>query len=146
MTDRPRRNHEPPSVVAKRGWRYHHLGIPTDLERPGEIHLETYGLHVSGFATSPFGIEWMRFDEDSPVHPLVRALPHVAFEVDDLDAALEGLEVIAAPGSPSKGVRAAMVVVDGAPVELISFRRPRARSGSRTTRGGGRRRSGETRG
>jgi hypothetical protein len=42
--------------------------------------------------------------------------------VDDLDAALIGEEVISPPGSPSAGVRAAMIVVDGAPVELISFR------------------------
>jgi hypothetical protein len=46
----------------------------------------------------------------------------VAFEVDDLDAALEGQEVIHPPGSPSDGVRAAMILVDGAPVELIWFR------------------------
>jgi hypothetical protein len=50
-------------------------------------------------------------------------MPHVAFEVDDLDAALEGQEVIHPPGSPSDGVRAAMILVDGAPVELIWFQR-----------------------
>jgi hypothetical protein len=43
--------------------------------------------------------------------------------VDDLDAALMGEEVISPPGSPSDGVRAAMIIVDGAPVELISFRK-----------------------
>jgi hypothetical protein len=47
----------------------------------------------------------------------------VAFEVDDLDAALEGQEVIFPPGSPSDGVRAAMILVNGAPVELIWFRK-----------------------
>jgi hypothetical protein len=63
----------------------------------------------------------MRFEDSSPLHPLIKSLPHVAFEVDDLDAALIGQEVISPPGSPSDGVRAAMIVVDGAPVELISF-------------------------
>lgn len=52
-----------------------------------------------------------------------QSLSHVAFEVEDLDAALVGQEVISPPGSPSEGVRAAMIVVDGAPVELISFRK-----------------------
>ena len=122
-----RRSHEPPSVVAKLGWRYHHIGIPTDVRRAGETHLEKYGLHVTGFPTSPYGIEWMRFDEDSPVHPLIKTLPHVAFEVDDLNAALEGQEVIGPPGAPSEGVRSAMIVVDGAPVELIWFRKPARR-------------------
>jgi hypothetical protein len=138
MTDKPRprarswtaklrKSHEPPPVVARLGWRYHHLGIPTGVRRRGEAHLVEYGLHVSGFPTSSCGIEWMRFDEDSPVHPLIKSLPHLAFEVDDLEAALEGQEVIGEPGSPSKGVRSAMIVVDGAPVELIWFRKPARR-------------------
>ena len=117
-----REGHEPPPVTSKLGWRYHHIGIPTDTPRPNEKHLEAFGLHVSGFSTSPFGIEWMRYSPDSPLHPAIKALPHVAFEVDDLDAALEGQEVIYPPGSPSDGVRAAMILVDGAPVELIWFR------------------------
>jgi hypothetical protein len=111
-------------VVAKRGWRYHHVGIPTDAPRPDETYLEQFGMHVSGFPTSPHGIEWMRFEEDSPLHPLIKTLPHIAFEVDDLEAALEGEEIIHQPGSPSEGVRAAMIVVDGAPVELICFEMP----------------------
>jgi len=118
-----RRDHEPPPVVSKLGWRYHHVGIPTDSPRPNEKHLEAFGLHVSGFSTSAFGIEWMRYSDDSALHPAIKALPHVAFEVDDLDAALEGQEVIYPPGSPSEGVRAAMILVDGAPVELIWFSR-----------------------
>lgn len=120
-TARPRRSHEPPDVIARCGWRYHHIGIPTTVPRAGETYLERFGLYVSGFPTSPYGIEWMRFEPGSPLHPLIKSLPHVAFEVDDLDAALVGEEVIAPPGSPSDGVRAAMIVVDGAPVELICF-------------------------
>lgn len=54
---------------------------------------------------------------------LVKTVPHLAFEVDDLDAALEGKDVLLAPGVPSDGVRAAMIIHDGAPVELIAFRR-----------------------
>lgn len=65
----------------------------------------------------------MRYSDDSPLHPAIKTLPHVAFEVDDLEAALEGQEVIYPPGSPSEGVRAAMILVDGAPVELIWFSR-----------------------
>lgn len=118
-----RRDDEPPPVVAQDGWRYHHVGIPTEVERPGEEYIAKYKMFVSGFSTSPYGIEWMRFEDGSPIHELIRTVPHVAFEVDDLDAELEGREVITAPGSPSEGVRAAMIVHNGAPVELIWFDR-----------------------
>jgi len=118
-----RKSHEPPDVVARRGWRYHHVGIPTNVPRANETYLAQFGLYVSGFPTSPYGIEWMRFEASSPLHPLIKSLPHVAFEVDDLDSALVGQEVISPPASPSEGVRAAVIVVDGAPVELIWFRK-----------------------
>jgi hypothetical protein len=118
-----RKDHEPPPVISQLGWRYHHIGIPTDTPRPNETHLAAFAVHVSGFSTSAFGIEWMRYAPDSPLHPAIKTLPHVAFEVEDLDAALEGQQVIHPPGSPSDGVRAAMILVNGAPVELIWFRR-----------------------
>jgi hypothetical protein len=121
MTSGHRLAHEPPPVISRLGWRYHHVGIPTHELRPNERHLEAFGLHISGFSSSPFGIEWMRYSDDSPLHPIIKSVPHVAFEVDDLDAALEGQDVIHPPGSPSEGVRAAMILVDGAPVELIWF-------------------------
>jgi len=118
-----RLSHEPPSAIAKRGWRYHHMGIPTEVEHPGETHLAQFGLYVSGFSTSPYGVEWMRFEKSSPLHELIKTVPHVAFEVDDLEAALEGQQVIHPPGSPSEGVRAAMIIDNGALIELIWFRK-----------------------
>jgi hypothetical protein len=104
-----------------KGLRYHHIGIPTSKVKPGEKHLPELGLHVSGFETSPFGVEWMRFDEDSPLPELVKRVPHVAFEVDDLEAALVGHTVLIEPTSPSEGIRVAFVVHDGAPVEFLEI-------------------------
>ena len=118
-----RQDHEPPFAVAGLGWRYHHLGIPTTVQRPGEVSLPHLKIHVAGFATSLFGIEWMRFDPDCAVSELVRTVPHIAFEVDDLETALTGRQVISEISSPSEGVRAAMIVENGAPVELIEFRK-----------------------
>lgn len=119
-----RRDHEPPAAIAEMGWRYHHMGIPTTVARSGEVHLPHLKVHVSGFDTSPFGIEWMRFDPGCAVSDLVRTVPHIAFEVDDLEAALAGLGLTAEITSPSAGVRVAMIEDGGAPVELIEFRKP----------------------
>jgi len=112
-----------PRAVARFGWRYHHLGIPTDVPRPGEQYIEHLKIHVSGFDTSPYGIEWMRFEPDCRISDLVRTVPHIAFEVDDLNAALEGKALLGEVSSPSEGVRVAMIVHNGAPVELLEFSR-----------------------
>lgn len=120
-----RQDHELPEVVTRLGWRFHHVGIPTSTPRPGEVYLERLKLHVSGFDTSPYGIEWMRFEPGCPVSDLVQAVPHVAFEVDDLEAALEGRAQLGEITAPSPGVRVAMIVDNGAPVELLEFERPR---------------------
>lgn len=115
-----RPDHEPPPVIEK-GWRYHHLGIPTSIPRANETHLEKLGMHISGFSSSPYGIEWMRFDEDSPVSDIIKTVPHIAFEVDNLEAELAGKELLGDISSPSEGVRVAMIIDHGAPVELLEF-------------------------
>lgn len=116
-----RLSHEPPVAVAKWGWKYHHLGIPYDDPRPGETHHKHLKVFVMGFETSPYGIEWMRFEPDCPVPDILRKVPHIAFKVADLDEALKGKEVLLPPGVPSSGVRSAMIVHDGALIELIEF-------------------------
>jgi hypothetical protein len=122
--EQKRQDHEPPPAISKRGWRYHHLGIPTTTPRPNEIHLPHLKIHVSGFDTSPYGVEWMRFDPDCEVSDLVRTVPHIAFEVDNLESALAGQTLLCEISSPSKGVRVAMILDNGAPIELLEFSRP----------------------
>jgi len=119
---RVRQDHEAPAAIAVAGWRYHHMGIPTQTPRPGEVYLPELKIHVSGFKSSPYGIQWMRFDADAPYPEIIKTVPHVAFEVDDLVAALEGKEILTLPNSPSEGVMVAMIVDNGAPVELLEFK------------------------
>ena len=118
-----RRSQDGPLAITRLGWRYHHLGIPHGEPRAGERHLEHLGIHVCGFETSPYGIEWMRFDPHCAVPEVVRTVPHIAFEVDDLDEALEGKQILIAPNAPSSGVRVAFILDDGAPIELLEFER-----------------------
>ncbi len=116
-----RQPHEPPAVISKLGWRYHHLGVPHAEPRANERHLPHLGMYVSGFDASPYGIEWIRFEPHAAVPAIVRSVPHVAFAVDDLDEALRGKEILIAPNTPSAGVRVAFILDDGAPVELLEF-------------------------
>ena len=101
--------------------RYHHIGIPTTERREGERLIEGHAVFVSGYKTIAYGIAWMRFEPESAVPDLVRRIPHVAFEVDDLSAELAGKEILIAPNSPAPGVTVAFIVENGAPVEFLQF-------------------------
>lgn len=120
-----RLDHELPECICKWGWKYHHLGVPTNKIMPDETYLPQFKFYVSGFSKSPFGIEWMRFEAGSPVSKLIQTVPHIAFEVDDLDYELSShdLKVITTPNSHTNGIRVAMIEHNGAPIELIEFDR-----------------------
>ncbi|MBN2345768.1 MAG: hypothetical protein JXO51_05200 [Candidatus Aminicenantes bacterium] len=104
--------------------KYHHLGVPTDKARPGEQYIEEFKVHVVPFDRNPYGIEWMRYEAGSPLPELVRKVPHLAFEVDDLARELQGQELLIAPNSPSPGVTVAFIVHDGAPIEFLQYDSP----------------------
>ncbi len=108
--------------------KYHHIGIPTDVPQPGETYLERYRVFCTDEDSNPYGIQWMRYEPDCPLPEVVKKVPHVAFEVDDLQQALAGEQVLIAPNSPSEGVLVAFILRDGAPVEFLQFARPNGRT------------------
>jgi len=121
-----RQDNEMPEAIDKWGWKYHHLGVPTSVKFPNEKYLPQFKFYVSGFDTSPFGIEWMRFEADSPIHKLIQTVPHIAFEVENLgyELSARGFQILGTPpNSPSDGVRVAMIEHNGAPIELIEFKK-----------------------
>jgi len=121
--NKKRKGNTPPLAVSEWGWRYHHLGIPTDKPIKGERYLPEFKFYVSGFDTSPYGIEWMRFEPESPINDLIKKVPHLAFEVDDLDyeLSIRNFEILTPPNSVGEGTRVAMIIHNGAPIELIEF-------------------------
>jgi len=121
--NRIRREFDLPKSVEDWGWQYHHLGIPTNKKMPNERYIEKFKFYVSGFDSSPYGIEWMRFEEDSPFDELIKTVPHLAFVVQDLDEELakRDFRILAEPNPPSEGIRVAMVEHNGAPIELMEF-------------------------
>jgi hypothetical protein len=119
-----RKDNELPESIKKWGWKYHHLGIPTNKKMPNERYMPQFKLYVSGFSSSPFGIEWMRYKADSPVDKLIQTVPHIAFEVADLDYELANrdFKVITETNSHTEGIRVALIEHNGAPIELIEFK------------------------
>lgn len=103
--------------------KYHHLGIPTDKPRDGEVYLKDYKIYHCGFEKSEYGIEWMRYEKDSPLPEIVKTVPHVAFEVEDVNEAIKGKKVIIQPNSPSDENVVAFIEENGAPIEFIQIKK-----------------------
>ena len=103
--------------------KYHHIGIPAFQKMEEEERLEHLKMYVCGSEDDPYGIEWIRFDEDAPYPELVRTVAHVAFEVENVREAIRGKKVIIEPNSPSPGVTVAFIEHNGAPVEFLEFNR-----------------------
>lgn len=118
-----RKDNEPPLVTSLWEWKFHHLGIPVTKPIPDEQHIPALKIYVSGFESSPFGIQWMRFEADAPYDELVKTTPHLAFEVENIEEALKvsDFELLSEINSPSEGIRVIMIKHEGAPIELIEF-------------------------
>ena len=102
-------------------YKYHHLGIPTTKDFPGATYLPKFKMYVSDHMATPYGIQWMRFDEDCTLPELVKRVPHVAFQVDDLDEAIRGKRIIIEPNEPGPGILVAFIEEAGAPVEFLQI-------------------------
>ncbi|HKY14206.1 MAG TPA: hypothetical protein VJM33_04735 [Microthrixaceae bacterium] len=102
-------------------YRFEHVGIPTTERFEGEIDLPHLKMTVSDHLSTPFRFQWQRYWEDSSAPDLLKSVPHVGFEVDDLTEALVHRNVIIEPNSPSPGVMVAMIEVDGVPIELMQI-------------------------
>lgn len=110
---------EPAQTVSDSGLIYHHTGLPTKKQRPGEKFVASLGAYTSGYAASEYGIEWSRYAEGSQVPAQVRETAHVGFKVENLSAALKGKQVILDPVEVAPGIRVAFIEFDGFPIELI---------------------------
>ena len=93
----------------------HHIGIPTEWQHENETYLADAKLYITDATTSPNKIEWLRFEADSPMPKMLKATPHIAYQVDDLESEMVGKEVLMEPFSPMEGVTVAFVIEEGRP-------------------------------
>jgi hypothetical protein len=101
--------------------KYNHIGIPTKTPRPAEQYLPEHKLYISGGSQTPYGIEWLRFEHDSPFPELIQQVAHVGFEVDDINQAVAGKDILIPPTKIAEGLTIAFIAQDGAPVELLQI-------------------------
>ena len=100
---------------------FDHIGIVTTEKKPNERYVAATKVWVTDFKSHPFHVEWLRFEPDSPVKGPVRAMPHVAYRVDDIRTAAKGMKVLLEPFDAGIARVGFYQTDDGAVVEFMEY-------------------------
>lgn len=101
---------------------FSHIGVVTTKKNPNERFVEATRVWVTDFQNHPFHVEWLRFEADSPVHGPVREMPHVAYEVDNIAEASQGMKELLAPFEAGIAVVGFYQSIDGAVIEFMEMK------------------------
>lgn len=96
-----------------------HVGVPTDISRPGEMYAEGIKTHIIDPESNEFHIEYLRFEKDTPLPKELQTMVHVAYKVDDLDKQLQENQVVVEPWMADEHTRIAFIMKDGILFELM---------------------------
>ncbi len=100
---------------------FHHIGLPTDEPQPNETYVAETKVWVTDPADHPYRVEFLRFEEDSPITGPLRDMSHVAYLVDDMNTALKGKDMLQEPFSPLPGLTVSFFKENGAIIEYMTF-------------------------
>ncbi|MCF7957444.1 MAG: hypothetical protein K9M57_03240 [Phycisphaerae bacterium] len=98
---------------------FHHFGVPTTITQSDEVYLEGIKVHLTDPENHPYRIEFLRFESGSPMHAAIQNNAHAAYMVEDLQAALEGKNVIVEPFDATEALRVAFITDGDAVIELM---------------------------
>ncbi len=98
---------------------FHHFGVPTSTKQENEVYLEGAKVSITDPDNHPYRIEYLRFEAGSPMHPDVQNNAHAAFMVDDIEAALNGQNVIVPAFDATDTLKVAFINDGGAVIELM---------------------------
>ena len=102
-----------------------HVGIPTTEVQPDETFVEATRVWVTNPRQHPQNLEFLRYEDDSPVTGPLRDQPHVAYRVPmgTLEALLEAAdEILLPPWEAQAGVvRVGFALKDGACIEYMEY-------------------------
>ena len=103
---------------------YDHLGIPTTRKQAREFWVEQSRVWVTDAHKHRFGVEWLRYEPDSPVTGPLRDQPHLSFRVDrreEIEEIGQGMKVLLKPFDAGFCIAGFYETDDGAIIELVWY-------------------------
>ena len=100
---------------------FNHVGMVLKEKMEGMMYVEPLKVHITDHAQSPNKLEFLYFEPDSPMHSLIQSRAHIAYNVKDINAALEGTKVLL-PALDCGHMIIAFIEEEGVAVELIELK------------------------
>ena len=101
---------------------FDHIGMTTTEKKEGENWVEDSHCWVTNPKEHPYNVEWLRYEPDSTVPQEVKERVHIAFRVDSIDEAAEGLRVLIEPWVVGGFVKVGFFEYkDGTVVEFMEY-------------------------
>jgi hypothetical protein len=99
---------------------YQHVGIPITTKKEGMMYWDNLKCWSNKSVDEyDYKIEYLKFEEGSPIPEIIHRNPHVAYLVDDMEKYLKDADqVIFEPTEIAPNFRIAFVIKDGAIIEL----------------------------
>ncbi len=101
--------------------KFHHFGVPTKQKKQNETYLEGGKVYITDPEAHPYRVEFLRFEEDSPMPKELQEKEHAAFVVDNMQEALAGKKVILEPFDVTDTLRVAFIMDDTALIEIMEI-------------------------
>lgn len=99
-----------------------HIGVPTPLEHAGEMYNDGLKVYLTDFSKSPNKIEYIRLSEEqSPLDQLIQTHAHIAYEVDNIDAEMQGKRILMPKTPLSPELTIAFIEEEGIAIELMQY-------------------------
>ncbi len=74
--------------------KYMHTGMIVGEKLPDMNFVEPLKVWITDASKDPYSIEFLYFEPDSPMAAAIQECPHVAYEVEDIDAAMADKAVL----------------------------------------------------
>ena len=100
---------------------FNHVGMVLPEKMEGMIYVEPLKVHITDHAASPNKLEFLYFEPDCPMHTLIQSQAHIAYNVEDINAALEGTKVLL-PALDCGNMIIAFIEEEGVAIELIELK------------------------
>ncbi len=101
---------------------FHHFGVPTNAPQENETYLEGAKVYITDPEAHPYRVEFLRFEEGTPMHEAVVNNPHAAFVVSNMKEALAGKNVIIEPFDATETLSVAFILDGDAVIELMEMK------------------------